>query len=326
MTGGPTLTDRFIDGLPMLVGFVFPGQGSQSVGMLKDLAGSYPAVSDTYAEASEALGYDLWALCQQGPSAALDQTEKTQPALLVAGVAVWRVWCAEGGVRPAWLAGHSLGEYTALVCAGALRFSDAVTLVADRGRYMQEAVPPGAGKMAAILGLRDELVAEVCAGASAAEIVACANFNAPGQVVIAGDAAAVEAAVQRSKDLGARRAVVLAVSAPSHCALMRPAALRLRERLAAVSMRAPAIPVVHNADVGCYDDPREIARLLVEQLSSPVRWVEIVRRLSREGMGALVECGPGRVLAALCKRIEPGLPIFTTETQKDLEHALGMTS
>jgi len=306
----------------MVGGFVFPGQGSQSVGMLKDLAETYPAVRDTFAEASEALGYDLWALVQSGPSEALDRTEKTQPALLAAGVAVWRVWIAEWGARPAWVAGHSLGEYTALVCAGALPFREAVTLCADRGRYMQEAVPPGAGKMAAILGLDDEAVARACDGAGVGQVVSCANFNAPGQIVIAGDTSAVEAAVLRARDLGARRAVMLPVSVPSHCALMRPAALRLQERLQTVRIEAPAIPVVHNTDVCSHGNPAEIARVLSEQLFKPVRWVEVIRRLCREGIDAVVECGPGRILAGLCKRIEPGLKTFITDTPKDLENAL----
>ena len=254
---------------------------------------------------------------------ALDRTEKTQPALLAAGVAVWRVWIAEGGARPAWVAGHSLGEYTALVCAGALPFRAAVTLCADRGRYMQEAVPPGAGKMAAILGLDDEAVARACDGAGVGEVVSCANFNAPGQIVIAGDTSAVEAAVLRARDLGARRAVMLPVSVPSHCALMRPAALRLQERLQTVRIEAPAIPVVHNADVCSHGDPEEIAWVLCEQLLKPVRWVEVIRRLRREGVDAVVECGPGRVLAGLCKRIDPGLKTFVTDTPKDFENALG---
>ncbi len=306
----------------MVVGFVFPGQGSQALGMLKELAAAHPAVRETYAEASEALGYDLWALVQEGPVEVLDRTENTQPALLAAGVAVWRVWNARGGARPAWLAGHSLGEYTALVCAGVLRFGDALSLVADRGRYMQEAVPPGTGKMAAILGLGDQDVARACEAAGMNEVVSCANFNAPGQVVIAGHAGAVEAAVLRAQDLGARRAVVLPVSVPSHCALMRPAASRLRERLAALPLAAPVVPVVHNADVGSHADPAAIARVLYEQLFGPVRWVEVVRRLCREGVEAVVECGPGRVLAGLCKRIEPGLGIWTTETPEALEQAL----
>jgi [acyl-carrier-protein] S-malonyltransferase len=307
----------------MVGGFVFPGQGSQSVGMLKDLAETYPAVRDTFAEASEALGYDLWALVQSGPAEVLDRTEKTQPALLAAGVAVWRVWTAKGGTRPARVAGHSLGEYTALVCAGALPFREAVTLCADRGRYMQEAVPPGTGKMAAILGLDDEAVARACRGVAIGEVVSCANFNAPGQIVIAGDTSAVEAAVLRARDLGARRTVMLPVSVPSHCALMRRAALRLQERLQTVRIETPAIPVVHSADVCSHGDPEEIARVLSEQLFQPVRWVEVIRRLCREGVDAVVECGPGRLLAGLCKRIEPGLRTFVTETPEDLENALG---
>lgn len=306
----------------MVLGFVFPGQGSQSVGMLKDLAKTYPAVRDTFAEASEVLRYDLWTLVQEGSAEALDRTEKTQPALLAGGVAVWRIWTAEEGPRPAFVAGHSLGEYTALVCAGALPFREAVTLCADRGRYMQEAVPPGAGKMAAILGLDDDAVARACEGAGIGEIVSCANFNAPAQVVIAGNAQAVDAAVLRATDLGAWRARVLAVSVPSHCALMRPAAQRLKERLQTVRIEAPAIPVVHNADVCSHRDPEEIARVLCEQLFQPVRWVEVIRRLCQEGVDAVVECGPGRVLAGLCKRIEPGLKTFVTDTPKDLENAL----
>jgi [acyl-carrier-protein] S-malonyltransferase len=303
----------------MSLGFVFPGQGSQSIGMLKDLAHSYPEIREVYAEASETLQYDLWGLVQGGPAEDLDRTEHTQPALLAAGVAVWRVWNAAGGARPEWLAGHSLGEYTALVCAGALPLREAVTLVADRGRYMQEAVPPGSGKMAAILGLADEDVARAFEGAEG--LVSCANFNAPGQVVIAGESAAVEAAAQRAKDFGARRAVLLPVSVPSHCALMRPAALRLAGRLAGLRIEPPALPIIHNADVSTHSDPGAIARVLAEQLYQPVRWVEVVRRLHGLGVEALVECGPGRVLSGLCKRIEPALRTYATETPKDLEKA-----
>lgn len=282
---------------------VFPGQGSQSVGMLDALASGAPEVQATFAEASDALGYDLWRLVQSGPEAELNATERTQPALLAAGIAVWRVWQARGGPAPSHLAGHSLGEYTALVAAGALGFADACRLVAFRGQAMQEAVPAGTGGMAAILGLDDEAVRIACAAAAQGEVVAPVNFNSPGQVVIAGHKAAVERASEACKAAGAKRALPLPVSVPSHCALMRPAAARLAERLAGLELRAPRLPVVHNVDVATHARPDDIRAALVAQLHSPVRWVESVTWMAEQGVRATVECGPGKVLAGLNKRI-----------------------
>jgi [acyl-carrier-protein] S-malonyltransferase len=296
---------------------VFPGQGSQSVGMLGALAESYPQVQETYAEASQVLGYDLWQLVQSGPAEALNQTAKTQPAMLAAGIAVWRVWQAEGGPAPRMMAGHSLGEYSALVCAGALAFSDAVALVADRGRFMQDAVPAGSGAMAAILGLDDERVRAVCADAAQGEVVEAVNFNAPGQVVIAGAKPAVDRACELAKGAGAKRAMPLPVSAPSHCALMRPAAERLGERLAGIPIASPTIPVLHNVNVETTTDPETIRELLAAQLYSPVRWVETVRAMGAAGVELLLEIGPGKVLAGLTKRIDKqlkGIGVYDSDT------------
>lgn len=286
--------------------FVFPGQGAQAVGMMASWRGS-TTVTETFREASEALGYDLWQLVEEGPAEALDRTDRTQPALLTAGVALWRVWQERGGAQPAVLAGHSLGEYTALVAAGSLTLAEAAPLVADRGRYMQEAVPAGQGGMAAIIGLADEQVAEICAEAAQGEVVQAVNFNAPGQVVIAGGHDAVERAGAAAREAGAKRVLPLAVSAPSHCSLMQPAAERLAERLEAVSVAPPRIPVLHNVDVACSDQAGEIRRRLVEQLAHPVRWTETVRRMAEQGVGVVVECGPGKVLTGLTRRIERSL-------------------
>ncbi|CAK0755132.1 (acyl-carrier-protein) S-malonyltransferase [Gammaproteobacteria bacterium] len=295
------------------LGFVFPGQGSQSIGMLRELSLAFPQVAETYAEASAALGYDLWRVVQDGPETDLNRTECTQPAMLAAGVAVWRVWRAQGGPLPTVMAGHSLGEYTALVCAEALDFRAAVTLVANRGRYMQEAVPEGEGAMAAILGLEDAEVITACASAAESEVVTAVNFNAPGQVVVAGNRAAVVRAVEAAKGLGAKRAVVLPVSVPSHCALMVGAAQRLRVRLETVPLTLPRVPVINNVDVADPTEPAAIRDALVRQLHCPVRWVECVRTMVGRGILTLVEAGPGKVLAGLNKRIEKGLetrPVF----------------
>lgn len=307
----------------MSLAFVFPGQGSQSVGMLAELAVAYPEVRQTFGRASEVLGYDLWDLTQSGPETELNQTHKTQPAMLAAGVAVWRVWRVRQGVMPAMMAGHSLGEYTALVCAGALDFKDAVRLVAERGRYMQEAVPAGEGAMAAILGLEDAQVIQVCAdaavapGASLVEVVAAVNFNSPGQVVVAGAAAAVARAVELAKQAGAKRALMLPVSVPSHCLLMKPAADRLAALLQTVALKTPEIPVINNADVAICVEADKIRDALVRQLYNPVRWVETIRAMANAGVKNLVECGPGKVLAGLNKRIErdmTALPVFDPAT------------
>ena len=307
------------------IAIVFPGQGSQSVGMLAELAAAYPQVEMTFAEASAALGTDLWHLVSQGPKELLDRTDLTQPAMLTAGVAVWRSWQAAGGAQPAWVAGHSLGEFTALVCAGALEFADAVALVAQRGRFMQEAVPPGAGAMAAILGLADDQVAAACEEAAQGQVLAPVNFNSPGQVVIAGEAVAVERGIAAAKARGAKRAVPLPVSVPSHCALMRPAAERLAVALAAVAIAAPSIPVLHNATVDTAQAPEAIRDRLVRQLYSPVRWVETVRCLGDAGVTRVIEAGPGKVLAGLTKRIDERLEGLAVFDPKGLAVALEAT-
>jgi [acyl-carrier-protein] S-malonyltransferase len=287
----------------MTLAFVFPGQGSQSVGMLNALAAEQPLVKETFAEAAAALGYDLWALVDQGPAEKLNQTVVTQPAMLAAGVAVFRVWEKLGGAKPSAMAGHSLGEYTALTCAGAITFADAVKLVADRGRFMQEAVPAGQGGMAAIVGLEDEQVRVLCEQNANGEVLSPVNFNSPGQVVIAGTAAAVARAVANARAAGAKLAKPLPVSVPSHCALMHPAAERLRERLAGVTLKTPAVPVIHNYHVRSETTAAGIREALVRQVESPVRWVETVKKLETDGAARILECGPGKVLAGLNKRI-----------------------
>ncbi|MDR9436978.1 MAG: ACP S-malonyltransferase, partial [Thiohalophilus sp.] len=251
----------------MTLAFVFPGQGSQSEGMLKDLAAAYPQVGETFAQASDKLGYDLWQIVQQGPAGDLNRTDITQPAMLAAGVATWRVWQAQGGAMPALMAGHSLGEYSALVCAGSLDFSDAIALVAERGRLMQDAVPAGEGAMAAILGLEDDAVRQACEDAAEGEVLAPVNFNSPGQVVAAGNKSAVERLVNVAKERGAKRALVLPVSVPSHCSLMQPAADKLAEVLAQIEVKAPQIPVINNVDVAAPTEPAAIRDALVRQLS-----------------------------------------------------------
>jgi [acyl-carrier-protein] S-malonyltransferase len=285
---------------------VFPGQGSQSVGMMGGFADS-PVVERTFREASAILGEDLWALAAQGPAEALARTVVTQPLMLTAGVACWRAWQERGGPMPAFFAGHSLGEYSALVAAGALRFEDALPLVRLRAQAMQEAVPEGTGGIAAIVGLADDLIAQVCAEAAQGEVLEPANLNSPGQVVIAGHRAAVERGMAAAKAHGAKLARMLPMSAPSHCSLMRPAAERLRERLAGLPVSAPKVPVVQNADVAAFDDPDRIRQALVEQLFRPVRWVETMRFLHAGGVTRIVECAPGKVLAGLVKRTVDGV-------------------
>lgn len=287
--------------------FVFPGQGSQSLGMLAELGAQHALVRDTFAEASSALGYDLWALVQEGPEERLNQTDKTQPAILTASIALWRLWQAEGGAAPAYVAGHSLGEYSALVAAGSLGFAEAVKLVERRGQLMQEAVPAGTGGMAAILGLEDADVLAACAEAAQGEVVSAVNFNAPGQVVIAGAAAAVERAIEACKARGAKRAVALPVSVPSHCALMRPAAERFAEAVEAIVWQVPQIALVQNVSAQVPADLDTLKRDLLAQLYSPVRWVETVQLLAAKGVSDLVECGPGKVLAGLNKRCAKGV-------------------
>ncbi|WP_438335677.1 ACP S-malonyltransferase [Edwardsiella tarda] len=282
---------------------VFPGQGSQSVGMLADLAAHYPLVEQTFAEASEALGYDLWSLVQQGPAEALNKTWQTQPALLTASVAIYRVWQQNHGKQPAMMAGHSLGEYSALVCAGVLDFKQAVRLVELRGQLMQQAVPEGTGAMYAIIGLDNDAIAQACADAAQGQVVAPVNFNSPGQVVIAGNKEAVERAGAACKAAGAKRALPLPVSVPSHCALMKPAADQLAEALQAISFNAPLCPVINNVDVQAVSDADAIRDALVRQLYNPVRWTESVQQMSAEGVTQLLEIGPGKVLTGLTKRI-----------------------
>jgi [acyl-carrier-protein] S-malonyltransferase len=305
--------------------FVFPGQGSQSLGMLSELAAAHPAVRVSFDEASDSCGVDLWVLSQHGPEERLNQTEFTQPALLAADVGVWRAWVAAGGVQPARVAGHSLGEYAALVAANALSLGDAAKLVRERGRLMQEAVPAGTGAMAAVLGAEDALVAEVCADVSGAEVVVPANFNSPGQVVIGGHAAAVDRALAELAARGVRKTVKLAVSVPSHTPLMREAADRLADVMATLAWRQPDRPVVQNADAASHDSVDDIRAALVRQLYLPVRWSGCVQALAAAGVSELVECGPGKVLAGLAKRIDKSLSARALGTPAEFDLALSET-
>lgn len=305
--------------------FLFPGQGSQAVGMLGELADEHAEVRQTYQEASEALGYDLWQVVAEGPKERLDATEVTQPAMLAAGVAAYRIWCSRSPVRPGWMAGHSLGEYTALVCAGALGFADGIRLVRERGRLMQSAVPAGVGAMAALLGLDDERVIALCAAASTPEEpVSAANFNSPGQVVIAGSAAGVQRAMEAAKGEGAKRAVLLPVSVPSHCRLMAPAAVAIRAVLAATDVSEPRISVVHNVDAAVHPEPDRIREVLEQQLCGCVRWTDSVRAMAGQGVDRFVECGPGKVLMGLTKRIVAEAKAEAIFHPDSLEKALGL--
>ena len=312
----------------MTFAFVFPGQGSQSVGMLAALASAEPLVQETFAEASSVLGYDLWQLCQQGPEDQLGATERTQPAMLTAGVATWRVWRKHGGPLPAAMAGHSLGEYSALVCSGALDFKTAVALVQFRGQDMQAAVPAGQGAMAAILGVDDAEVEAACAeaskGGAPGEIVQAANFNSPGQVVIAGSAPAVDRAIEVLKGKGAKRAIKLPVSVPSHTALMQPAAERLAGKLQSITFAQPEVRDIYTVDVKTHQGPDSIRQALVQQLVKPVRWTETVRAMLGGGAKALVECGPGKVLTGLNRRIDKNKDIgmLAIEDPESLQAAL----
>ncbi len=302
--------------------FVFPGQGSQFVGMLTELAAAHPEVRTTFEEASQGAGIDLWSLSSAGPEEQLNRTENTQPALLAASVAVWRVWRKLGGTQPAQLSGHSLGEYSALVCAGSLSLHDAAALVAERGRLMQSAVPAGVGAMAAILGGDDAQIAAVCEEMAQGQVVSPANFNSPGQLVIAGNAEAVDRALARLAELGVKKAIKLAVSVPSHCALMRGAADKLGERMTTIDWRLPSIPVVQNAEARRYDSVDDIRGALQRQLYLPVRWTECVQALTAGGAARVAECGPGKVLSGLIKRIDKTVEARAIGMPADLDAAL----
>lgn len=301
---------------------IFPGQGSQAIGMMSELAEQHSLVKNLFLEASDVLGADMWKLTQEGPLEDLSQTENTQPALLIAGVAAWRVWQSLGGANPAMMAGHSLGEYTALVSAGAISFADGVALVRDRGRYMQAAVPAGEGGMAAIIGLDDDKVIEVCAATAEGDVLQAVNFNAPGQVVIAGSAAAIERATITMKEAGSKRALPLPVSIPAHSSLMTPAAERLAERIASIEVAVPQIPVLHNCNVEVATTAEEIAQNLVTQLDSPVRWVESVQKMHVQGIEKYIESGPGRVLGGMVKRIVKGVEVACIDKPDAFESLL----
>lgn len=302
--------------------FVFPGQGSQTVGMLAELAATYPLVEATFREASDALGYDLWQLVSNGPADELNKTWQTQPALLAASVAIYRVWQQQGGKQPTLMAGHSLGEYSALVCAGVLDFADAIKLVELRGKLMQEAVPEGTGAMQAIIGLDDAAIRKACEESAQGQVVSPVNFNSPGQVVIAGNKEAVERAGAACKAAGAKRALPLPVSVPSHCALMKPAADKLAVALEEIAFNAPSVPVVNNVDVKCESDAAAIRHALVRQLYSPVRWTESVEFMASQGVTQLLEMGPGKVLTGLTKRIVDSLTAAAVNDPTSLSAAL----
>ncbi|WP_286866337.1 MULTISPECIES: ACP S-malonyltransferase [Pantoea] len=305
------------------IAFVFPGQGSQTVGMLTELAATYPLVEETFREASDALGYDLWQLVSQGPAEELNKTWQTQPALLAASVAIYRVWQQQGGQQPVLMAGHSLGEYSALVCAGVLSFADAVKLVELRGKLMQEAVPEGTGAMQAIIGLDDAAIRKACEESAQGQVVSPVNFNSPGQVVIAGNKEAVERAGAACKAAGAKRALPLPVSVPSHCALMKPAADKLAVALENITFAAPAVPVINNVDVKAETDAAAIRHALVRQLYSPVRWTESMEAMAEQGVTQLLEMGPGKVLTGLTKRIVDSLTAAAVNDTASLTAALG---
>lgn len=302
--------------------YVFPGQGSQKVGMLAQLAAENAIVEQTFSEASDVLGYDLWALVQNGPQEELNLTERTQPMLLTASVATWRVLQAKGAAQPKLMAGHSLGEWSALVCSGVVAFADAVKLVQLRGKYMQQAVPAGVGAMAAIIGLADEAINTACETSAGEEVVAAVNFNSPGQVVIAGHAGAVERAIVACKEAGAKRALPLPVSAPFHTSLMKPAADQLSAQIEATEFSSPAVPIVHNVNGKTESDPATIKALMIEQIYTPVLWVDCTKALVEAGIVQVVECGPGKVLSGLCRRVDKSLSAFSTDTPSDLEKTL----
>jgi len=306
----------------LTIAMVFPGQGSQSLGMQSDLASAFPVVQETYAEASEVLGYDLWQLVQEGPAERLGETVVTQPAMLAAGTAAYRVWQAAGGPRPAQMSGHSLGEYTALVCADAVGFADAMRVVKRRSQLMQEAVPVGIGAMAAVLGLDDETIVSLCDEASTIGIAEPVNFNSPGQVVIAGHATAVSQAVAYAKEHGARRAIVLPVSVPSHSSLMRDAGISLAETLDATHFKAPEITVISAATAEPYADAADIRNKLSLQVYSPVLWVRTIQAMIASGATSIIECGPGKVLSGLVRRIDKNTPVGFIDNNDSLQKAL----
>jgi [acyl-carrier-protein] S-malonyltransferase len=306
------------------IAFVFPGQGSQKVGMLAAAHEAFQSVRDTFAEASDVLGYDMWQLIQEGEQAALNLTETTQPVLLTSSVALWRAWLESGGAMPAVMAGHSLGEFSALVCSDALRFDDGVKLVRQRGAFMQSAVPVGEGAMAAIIGLEDAVINSICTDVAATNggVVAAVNFNSPGQVVIAGNTGAVDAAILALKEAGAKRALPLPVSAPFHTQLMKPAGTRLVEAMEAIEFKAPTIPVVHNVHAQTEDDPVRIKALLGEQIYSPVQWTLCVQAIVDSGASEVVECGPGKVLSGLSRRIDKSLQSYSLEDPEQLRQTI----
>ena len=306
----------------MSLAIVFPGQGSQAVGMLSDLNAKQPMIKSVFEQASDNLGFDLWEMVRNGPKEELDRTENTQPALLAGGVAIWRIWQQAGGIMPAVLAGHSLGEYTALVAANVLEFDDAITLVRDRGRYMQQAVPAGHGAMAAILGLQDDKVMEVCSNNSTGETVSVANYNSPGQVVIAGHTGAVERAAEAARRAGAKRVIMLDVSVPSHSILMKEAAEKFSLRLTAVAFSNAEIPVIQNIDATRRTNAEAIRDALVQQIYQPVRWTDTIQSMKTAGIRTLLECGPGKVLTGLTKRIDRELKAYAVFDNESLATAL----
>lgn len=302
--------------------FVFPGQGSQKIGMLAQLAAQSPIVEATFAEASAALGYDLWDMIQHGEQEQINLTERTQPMLLTSSVAIWRLWSDRNGPAPDQMAGHSLGEWSALVCAGAVDFVDAVKIVQSRGAFMQQAVPVGVGAMAAILGLEDQVIFDACDAARQGEVVDAVNFNAPGQVVIAGSAAAVDRAIDLCKKAGAKRAMALPVSAPFHTSLMKPAAEQLAELVSSTAFATPTIPVIHNVHAQTETDAERIKALMLEQIYKPVMWVDCITALKQGGASVFAECGPGRVLNGLTKRIDREITSFAMDDPASLDNAL----
>jgi [acyl-carrier-protein] S-malonyltransferase len=306
----------------MSIAFVFPGQGSQSIGMLADIADQEPLVEDTFRQASDTLGYDLWSVVQNGSEAELNRTEITQPALLTSGYAIWRIWQKHNGEAPSVLAGHSLGEYTALVCAGAMEFLDAVALVRDRGKYMQDAVPSGTGGMAAILGLDSQTVIKICEQANSVGVVSAVNFNSNEQTVIAGEIDAVNQAMELAKQAGAKRTLLLPVSVPSHCSLMQPAAEKFKERLMALNFKDAAIPVVQNVDARAHVRADEIVSLLTSQLHQPVLWVESINQISQLGCNRIIESGPGKVITGLVKRINREIDALALHSYAVIESEL----